>query len=70
MSEPTPRKFNRRQKSWVTLYQNETGFDAMMDDFLAGNETFLIAAKKSVRWFEDWSSDAYLNISRQYPGEK
>lgn len=63
-------KLNKAQKAWCTRYENETGFDALMDDFLAGNETFLFAAKNSVRWFEDWSSNAYLNISRNYPGEE
>ena len=33
-----------------------------MDDFLYGNEPFVAAAKNSVRWFEDWSSDTMHRI--------
>lgn len=60
---------NKAQKAWCTNYQNETGFDPLMDDFYAGNETFVQAAKKSVRWFESWASDAHLNIGKDIPGE-
>lgn len=56
------------QRKWADEYKDHTGFDAMLDDFRAGNVTFTEAAKKSIRWFEDWSSDAYLRISN-YPGE-
>lgn len=60
----------KTQKTWCKRYADETAFDPLMDDFLEGNETFLFAAKKSVRWFEDWASDSLLNISKNYPGER
>lgn len=59
----------KKQREWCKLYQKETTFEPMMDDFLAGNVTFVEAAKNSNRWFEDWSSDAFLNITRHIPGE-
>ena len=59
----------KEQRSWCRMYKKETGFEALMDDFLEGNETFLVAARNSNRWFEDWASDAHLNISRAIPGE-
>lgn len=60
----------KEQRAWCKLYKNETGFEPLMDDFLAGNSTFIVSAKMSVRWFEDWSSDAHLNIGRNIPGEE
>ena len=56
------------QKAWCKLYEQQTTFEPLMDDFLAGNETFVAAAKKSNYWFESWSSDAHLAISRHIPG--
>jgi len=62
-------RMTKEQRAWCKLYKEQTSFAPLMDDFLAGNETFVAAAKHSVRWFEDWSSDAYLNITRHIPGE-
>lgn len=62
------RKMTREQKAWCKEYEAQTTFEPLMDDFLHGNETFVQAARKSNRWFDDWSSDAYLNISRNIPG--
>lgn len=64
------KKFTRTQKKWCSLYEKETGFEPLMDDFIAGNESFVRAARKSARWFEDWSNDAILNITRHIPGEE
>lgn len=59
----------KEQRAWCKEYELATTFEPLMDDFLAGNETFVQAAKKSNHWFESWSSDAYLSISRHIPGE-
>lgn len=40
-----------------------------MCDYEAGNTSFVEAARLSVSWFEDWSSGAYLKVSRKIPGE-
>jgi hypothetical protein len=64
------RRMTKEQREWCKHYENHTTFEPLMDDFLHGNETFVQAAKKSIRWFEDWSSDMFLNITRQpIPGE-
>ena len=62
-----PRRMNRGQRAWCRRYERETGFEPMMDDFLAGNESFESAAQKSVLWFEDWANDAHLSVSRDIP---
>lgn len=59
----------QEQRAWCKLYVEQTTFEPLMDDFRAGNMTFVDAAKQSNRWFEDWSGDAYLNITRHIPGE-
>lgn len=61
-------RMTKEQRAWCKNYERETGFDPLMDDFLYGNESFVEGALKSVRWFEDWSSDAHLNIGRNIPG--
>lgn len=66
----TKNKMTPEQRAWCKLYREQTTFEPLMDDFLYGNESFLDAARTSNRWFEDWSSDAYLNISRHIPGEE
>ena len=63
------RALTKKQRAWAKLYELETGFEALLDDFLDGTETFLEAARKSNCWFEDWANDAHLNISRSIPGE-
>lgn len=62
-------RMTKEQREWCKQYKQQTTFEPLMDDFLAGNKTFVQAAKLSNRWFEDWSSDAYLNITRHIPGE-
>lgn len=64
-----PVRMTRAQREWCLNYKKATTFEPLMDDFLAGNCTFVEAAKRSNVWFDDWSSDAYLSISRQIPGE-
>ena len=59
----------KEQREWCKNYERHTTFEPLMDDFLYGNETFVEAAKKSNRWFEDWSSDALLSVGHQIPGE-
>ena len=66
-SSSTPKRkasaaMTREQKAWCKHYEQQTTFEPLMDDFLAGNESFLHCAKNSVRWFEDWSSDAHLAV--------
>ena len=61
-------RMNAKQRAWCKNYEKETTFEPLMDDFLYGNETFLHCARLSVRWFEDWSCDAHLNIGRDIPG--
>jgi len=60
---------NAAQKKWCKTYQAATGFEPLMDDFEAGNETFLEAVQKSTVWFEDWANDALLKITRGIPEE-
>ena len=62
------RKLTPKQRAWCKHYEQHTTFEPMMDDFLAGNESFVAAAKASVRWFEDWSSDAHLAVMN-IPGD-
>mgnify|MGYP001589678323 CR=1 FL=1 len=63
-------RMTKEQRAWAKLYKLETGFEALLDDFLDGTESFVVAAQKSNRWFEDWSNDAHLNITREIPEEK
>ena len=56
-------KYSKRQAEWCRHYQHETTFEPLMEDYEAGNETFIEAAKKSIAWFEGWSSDAFLRCT-------
>lgn len=62
-------KYTPEQWEWCIKYQRETGFDPMMEDFEAGNKTFVEAAQFACTWYEDHSSDAHLRITRGIPGE-
>ena len=62
------RRMTKAQKAWCAEYERQSGFEPMMDDFLIGNVSFVDAADKSVRWFEDWASDTHLNIGKNIPG--
>lgn len=63
-----PVRMTKEQRAWCRNYKIETGFEACMDDFLAGTESFVEAAHWNISWFEGWSSDAHLNIGRDIPG--
>jgi hypothetical protein len=54
--------FTPEQKKWCDNYEARTGFEPIMDEYIAGNESFVAAAKRSVRWFEDHASDAMRKI--------
>lgn len=54
--------FTPEQKKWYDNYEASTGLEPLMDDYIAGNESFVTAAKRSVRWFEDYASDAMREI--------
>lgn len=58
-------KYTEDQREWCERYEQETGFDPhAMGDYEAGNLTFIQAAQNSIQWFEDWSSDAHLRITK------
>jgi hypothetical protein len=63
------KRMTKAQREWCKNYEEATTFDPLMDDFKAGNESFVDAAHKSNKWFENWANDAYLSISRHIPGE-
>ncbi len=60
--------YSGEQRAWCENYQSRTGFEPLMEDFEAGNETFYQGATKSVSWFEDHSNDALLSVSSNIPG--
>ena len=60
-------RFTKVQREWAKNYESVTTFEPLLDDFLYGNESFVEAAKKSIRWFEDWSHESMLRID-QIPG--
>lgn len=67
---PGKRRRTKRRIAWCVHYQRVTTFEPLMDDFMAGNESFVEAAQKSLQWFEDWSNDAYLSASESpIPGD-
>lgn len=61
-------RMTKEQRAWCKRYEQETTFEPLMDDFLAGNEPFVKAARDSLRWFEDWSSDAFIRAGEDIPG--
>jgi len=56
-------KYSAAQIAWCHKYYGETGFEPLMCDFEAGNETFYEAARKSVGWFEDWATEKLLRVT-------
>jgi len=63
------KNYSAEQIAWCKKYEKETGFEPLMFDFEAGNETFYEAARKSVGWFEDWANDALLRVTAdEIPG--
>lgn len=59
-------KYTNEQKEWCRLYERETGFDPhAMADYEAGHLSFVQAAKDSINWFESWSCDVFLRITKK-----
>ncbi len=68
MRRYSKKKYTAEQIAWCQKYERETSFEPLMDDFDGGKSSFLEAANLSVRWFEDWSTDAHIRISKNIPG--
>lgn len=67
---PAP-KYTERQRKWCEHYERMTGFEPLMCDYEAGNESFVQAADKSTQWYEVHTSDMYLSITqRPVPGSE
>lgn len=54
--------YTPEQRAWCEEYQRQTTFEALMDDFEAGNETFIVAAKKSTAWFLRWAVETHAAV--------
>lgn len=65
--EPADKTLNSRRRAWVELYKEQTGFDALMDDYYAGNESFKAAAAHSVQWYRDYFEETERAITRKVP---
>lgn len=50
--------YTAEQKAWCQNYHASTTFEPMMDDYEAGNVTFVKAAQDSIDWFESWAIEA------------
>lgn len=57
-----PKKMSAKQTAWCKAYEDATTFEPLMDDFLAGDETFAQAAQKSRHWFNDWVVEAFHRL--------
>lgn len=64
-------KYDQRQRKWCAHYESMTGFEPLMCDFEAGNQSFVEAAKLSVDWYESHTGDMFLAITRRpIPGSE
>lgn len=63
-------KISAAEREWLERYENTTGFEPMFQDEIdSGETTFFQAAQENIKWFEDWSSDAMLGITRKVPSD-
>lgn len=56
-------KFDEAQRAWCEHYERETDFEPQMDDYIAGNQTFVEAARAAVAWFELHTRDQFQRMS-------
>lgn len=62
-------KFDDAQRAWCEHYERETDFEPQMDDYIAGNVSFVDAASAAVTWFEQHSTDQFLRMTAHHiPG--
>ena len=57
-------KYTKDQWDWCLNYERITDYDPIMGDFEIGHMSFYDAAKFSVSWYEEHTSDAHLKVSR------
>jgi len=55
---------SQRRAKWCSDYKKATSFEPLMDDFIAGNETFQQAAEASIEWFRDYFEESMRAIPR------
>jgi hypothetical protein len=59
------RKLAKVERDWLKGYKDATSFEAMhIDELKAGTMTFEEVVDSNTRWFEQWSSDALLAVTR------
>ena len=58
------KRYTKKQREWCENYQSKTTFEPMMGEYEAGTETFRQAICRNVKWFEDWSRDAFLRCDK------
>lgn len=58
-----PKKlYSEDQKNWCSRYEADTGFEPLMDEYEAGNESFVDGAKRSLGWFSDWAEETHRKL--------
>lgn len=58
---------SKARKAWCAEYERATSWEPLMDDYLAGNESFMEAANHSIQWFRDWAQETSSTIERGLP---
>ena len=61
-------KPKRANIEWLRRYESQTTFEPMdMEEYLDGDKSFRDLVWENATWFQDWSNDAHLAITRDLP---
>lgn len=60
-------RFTSAQLRWCRWYEAETGFEPVMCDFVAGNQSFEEAATWNLWWFKAWTTETLQRLKRGPP---
>lgn len=55
-------RFTSEQLHWCWWYEAETGFEPVMCDFVAGNQSFNDAKWWNIWWFEAWCKETQATV--------
>lgn len=61
----TTTKATPAQRTWLERYEKETRFEPLHQEELdSGEMSFAEVVEANLDWFQDWSSDTFLVISK------
>ena len=66
--EYSAKLYLKRQAQWCRMYEIETSFEPVMEEYEQGNFTFRQAQDWNIAWFKSWAIETHEKLERGVNG--